>query len=435
MTQPSDERLYLIVIAAAMLAAAVIVGIARPRADDAVPRQLPALAGWLASHPADFMAASAITEQALDSSARDRFELWREAHAHAVALAPQREQARSAFARSGLFHWYELPPRDRRDVLRNTQPLLRQPGQFRVLAQPLFQLTHDFDLLRRNRPDDLESIQILSSVAATNGLFAQYRVMRSEDVAQRMRTFQSVRTSATPSELLAIVPPLFDRDYEPLVRGVLDELHRRPLDGQPPDPATIDHIVEYAMRHNVGTLAGIDPVVAIPGAASDVTRARLALHHGDVERAAAIQLTSAVIDGAAWADYFDERAAAAAKAGQKALAGAYASRAWLAHSDRQRWRGLCGEMLCSRAVAEALTTDPRTLTLTLRESQQTPDLVPAYIEIYVDDVRVAEGEVKPAATFSAGRISAGAHPVAIRIANPFTPQARQRRLVPPPAPL
>jgi hypothetical protein len=431
----TNERLYLILIAAATLAAAVIAGLVRPAPDDVAPRELPALAGWLAAHPADFVAASAVAEQALDSAARERFELWREAHAHAAALAPQRDQARNAFARSGLFHWYELPPRDRRDVLRNTQPLLREPAQFRTLAQPLFQLTHDFDFLRRNRPADLESIEILSNVAATNGLFAQYRAMRSEDVAERLRTFQSTRKSATPNELLALVPPLFDRNYEPLVRGVLDELHRRPLDGQPPNPGTIDHIVEYAMRHNVGTLSGIDAVVAIPGAASDFTRARLALHNGDVQQAASIQLASTITEPAAWADYYDARAAAAATAGEKALASAYASRAWLGHTDRQRWRGLCGEMLCTRAVAEALTTEPRTLSLAMREAPNATEPLPAYVEIYVDDARVAEGEVRSAATFSAGGIGAGAHAVAIRIANPFTPQARQRRLVPPPTPL
>jgi hypothetical protein len=435
MNKPADERRYLIVIASAMLIVAAMFFGVRPNTDEHAPRKLPALAGWVASHPADFEAASAVTEQALDSPARERFELWREAHAHAATLAPRRAQSRIAFVRSGLFHWYELAPRDRRDVLRNTRPLLHEAGQFRVLARPLFLLTRDFEFLRRNRPDNLDAAGILMNLAATNGLFAEYRVMRGEAVAQRMRAFTSMRATATPGELLALIPPQFDRDDEPLVRGVLDELRRRPLDGSPPDPATVDHIVEYALRHGLESLSGIDAVVVIPGAASDVTRARLALHNGDVEHAAAIQLASSTSDPAAWANYFDERAAAAAKARETTLANAYAARAWLGHRDRQRWRGLCGETLCTRASTEAIATQPRPISLAFASALKDPPSVPAWVEIYVDDERRAEGVVAMSASFAAGAIAPGAHAVDVRIANPFTPDARQRRLVPPPAPL
>lgn len=434
MTRPADARLYLAVIAASMIAAVLSFAAIGPRARESAPKKLPEIASWMASHPADFLAAAAITNQALDSGARERFELWREAHAHATALAPRRPYARSAFAKSGLSHWYELPPRDRRDVLRSTEPLLQEEGQFRILAQPLFQLTRDFEFLRRNRPESsLEAIDILSSIAATNGLFPQYRAMRSDAVSERRRELNAIRQTATPNELLALVPPHFDHDDEALVRQVLDELGRRPLDGMPPDPATVDHIVDYALRHGIGPLTGVDSVITTPGAASDVTRARLALVNGDVERASAIQIASNITDPAAWADYYDERAKVARRDGEATLASAYESRAFLGHSARQRWRGLCGEFICMRAQSELAAAQPRAVSVAL--APQSPESVPAYVELYLDDTRVAESELPAEAKFDLGTLTTGTHVIGVRVANPFTPQARQRRIRPPAAPL
>jgi len=242
-----------------------------------------------------------------------------------------------AFVRSGLEHWYELPARDRRNVLRSAGPLLHDPEIFRRLAQPLFELTANFAYIRSNAPHDASSRDQLSRIAATNGLFADYRSLRAEAATARLHRFSQIRSSATQADLIEILPARFDADDEPLLRAILDELSRRPIDAPPSNPALVDRVVDYALRHHVEPLNGLEALVDLPGAASDPARARVALHLGDPNRASRIEISAPNIDPAAWADYFDERAAFARTHGDPALAKVYEAKAFLGHQARANW--------------------------------------------------------------------------------------------------
>ncbi|HEX3582646.1 MAG TPA: hypothetical protein VH087_12845, partial [Thermoanaerobaculia bacterium] len=149
------NSIYLLILSAASLASLLLFAIARPHLPaSAPPGDFAGAMDWLASHPADYLAADGITDGALDAPNKTRFEIWRTSHELAVQLAPWRSGPRMAFVRSGLEHWYELPPRDRKNVLRSAGPLLHDPEIFGRVAQPLFDLTHDFAYIRRNAPHD-----------------------------------------------------------------------------------------------------------------------------------------------------------------------------------------------------------------------------------------------------------------------------------------
>src|ERR1041385_1866717 len=111
---------YLLILAAASLVSLLLFAIVRPHLPpSAPPDDYAGAARWLASHPADDLAADAVTNGALDTPAKRRFEIWRTSHELSVQLAPWRSGPRMAFVRSGLEHWYELRLRDRADVLKS----------------------------------------------------------------------------------------------------------------------------------------------------------------------------------------------------------------------------------------------------------------------------------------------------------------------------
>ena len=146
--------------------------------DEVRPADIRPLGTWLASHPADWRAASALSSVALDSSSPRRFDLWRAAYEHARYLAPRKTTATTSFVRGGLFHWYELPQPDRAAVLSAAAPLLRNPQTFTSMYRPLWELTHDFGYLRRNAPDSERALTRLRDIAVMHGLFAEYRELR-----------------------------------------------------------------------------------------------------------------------------------------------------------------------------------------------------------------------------------------------------------------
>ena len=104
----------------------------------ALPEDPRALAARVAAHPADWLAASALSEHALDMPVRDARELWRLSGALALSLAPLLPDPRTSLARGAFFHWNELSDADRKAVLdaaidqrrRNTAPgeLRRENG-------------------------------------------------------------------------------------------------------------------------------------------------------------------------------------------------------------------------------------------------------------------------------------------------------------------
>src|SRR5437764_6208249 len=164
------KSVYLLILAAASLASLLLFAIVRPHLPASTPpSDFSGAMQWLTSHPADYLAADVVTDHALDTLPRQRFEIWRASHELAIQLAPWRSGPRMAFVRSGLDHWYELPPRDRRNVLRSAGPLLHDPQVFGRLARPLFDLTANFNYIRSNAPHDAASRDQLLRIAATNG--------------------------------------------------------------------------------------------------------------------------------------------------------------------------------------------------------------------------------------------------------------------------
>src|SRR5438132_444344 len=146
----------------------------------ALPDDPRALAARVAAHPADWLAASALAEKALDMRVRDPRELWRVSGALASSLAPLLPEPRASLARGAFFHWSELTAGDRRWVLDAYAPLLRQVTTFETMELPLFSLTGDLAYLRRVGPPGPSTTLRLAQIAAINGLFADYRGLRAE---------------------------------------------------------------------------------------------------------------------------------------------------------------------------------------------------------------------------------------------------------------
>jgi len=230
--------------------------------DPARPAELDGLARHLADHPADWLAASAITDQSLDSLVPRRLELWRAAYEHGKRLAPNRANADAAFARAGLFHWYELAAKDRADVLAITGPLLRDPRAFRSMHRPLWQLTGDLAYLRKYAPDDPYSLNALLVIAATNGRFNDYRELRTQLARKRLETFHAERGTRTSAELVALLPPYLDRGDDALVRGIIEELSRRPIatEAHTLSRRRVQLLLSFAHRNGIDT-SGLDNLV------------------------------------------------------------------------------------------------------------------------------------------------------------------------------
>jgi hypothetical protein len=90
------------------------------------------------------------------------------------------------------------------------------------------------------------------------------------------------------------------------------------------------------------------------------------------------------------------------------------------------WQRLCGvDEICQHATTHVWSAERRRQTITLTNAQS--DETPPYVEIYVDDFPVAEGEVRDRRAFEIP-IPAGVHEVEIRLLNPTTRNGIQRRL-------
>ena len=377
-------RRHLVILGVAMLVAAAIYLAVRPRVD---PPPLPddpiALAHRLRAHPTDWRAASALSEHALDARVQNRFALWYTAHAVAQNLAPRRDAPRLDFVRAAFFHWQELSPADRRAALDALGPMLRDSGKFFALAQPVFQLNGDLTMLRRWNPGTEDALIYLRNIASTNGRFADYRELRAEVTHMREVSLREKLPHLSAVEIVGALPAApYSTDDEPLLRDVLAELHRRPLTEDPHRPGEVDALVSYALRHHLD-IEGITSIVHMPGAVSDLTRYRLAQTLG--------------MNTAA----FDIRMAAKEP---------------LTEPKRGAWQHLGDDgNVHEFAWIERMMTGPSSITIAAVRS----DEVPPYAEIYLDDARVAEGEVAPSRTFAAPA-GAGLHRLEIRVANPVT---------------
>lgn len=422
------------------------------------PSTFEGAAAWLVDHPADFLAATAVADGALDSSVPRRVELWRAAYAYAKRLAPYRPNADGGFVRAGLFHWYELGPADRARVLDAVGPLLREPAFFARMLVPLWQLTRDFAWLHANAPETLDASASLRDLAVTRGLFGEYRVLREDVRANRMKLFAAQRGKEDPIPLLQLLPERLTAADEPLVRGILEELDRRPF-----HPEQIGHraedLVDYAVRHDIQPLTGILSLLETPSPLRDVTRARAALDLHNTKAASQIEITSAMAGKPEWVAYFLDRAVFEARRHEAAAADAYLVRAasqapamslpllaageqvatlldnpkaaaeyrrQLAAQPKQPWSNVCGtNELCGTAVwrHEYVASDALRVALATTQS----DEIAPYVEVYVDDALRAEGEVREERVFEVPA-SRGVHRVELRLVNGYTRNGTQRRV-------
>lgn len=423
------------------------------------PATLDGAAAWLTDHPADLLAASTVADAALDASKPRRVELWHAAYAHAQHLAPYRPNADAAFVRAGLFHWYELAAADRARVLDAAKPLLRDPDFFGRMLAPLWQLTRDFAWLRANAPETMAARAALRDLAVARGLFGEYRLLREDVRTQRMKLFAAQRANADPLPLLALLPERLTAGDEPLARGILEELNRKPFH---PEKAghRVELLVDYAVRHDIGPLAGILPLLDTPSPLSDVTRARAALDLDDADAASSIEISSAVTGKPEWETYLLDRAIFEARRRDARAADTYLLRAAAqrptmsvavlatgeqvatilgntsAAADYRRqldarakeprtWTGGCSvNELCSIAARDEYTADGK-LRLDLTNTQS--DEIPPYVEIYVDDALRAEGRVEDTRAFEVP-VQPGLHRVELRLINTHTRNGTQRRV-------
>lgn len=349
------------------------------------PEDVEGLAKWLAEHPADWLAASAITDRSLDAEVPHRVELWHKAHRLASTLAPHRTQPAAGFVRAGLFHWYELGEADRKAVLDAAVPLLREEKTFVLMHRNLWQLTRDLAYLRRVAPPTIAAQSLLRDLAATHGRFADYRELRESVRAVRLAELQRRRADMPTGDLLGLLPESFTMADLPLVRAVLEELDRRPFEpAQMRGP--LEALTRFAIAHQVEPLKGLAPLVEQDEPLRPETRLLLARALGDAAAALRVQ----------------------------AIAGARAKPA-----NDAAWTGLCeGGDLCSAAV----TTQPLQQ---VRVAVAQSDEIPPYVEVYVNDTLVAEGEVRGERTFA---LPAGGSRTEVRLVNRHTKNGIQRRV-------
>ena len=396
-----------------------LAGVVTWRPQPKLPDDAKALAKRLQSDPADFAATNALTEAALDSDVAKREELWRGAFEHAHSLAPARADSRTALVRSGFFHWYELDDPDKNMVLQEAEPLLREPAAFRSMAPAIWRLTHDFAFLRRTVGRDYASIAMLRDIAATNGLFADYRELRTQ--ATRARTAQ-LASESDPTEM---IPPECTTDDQPMIEAIVAELHDHPIDKHPSNPGGAERLADYAIRHHVGPLDGL-AFLASDASISAPTRARVAIALGDVKQADLIETGAGSDASPVWSDYFAERAAFERARGEALMATSYASRAAASSNGLLQWNGRCGDDVCTSAHKQFVLDAPRRYTITL--ARVASDEVPPYVEVYVDDARIGEAAVAGEETFTTAPLPPGRHRVTVRVINPFTRNLAQRRV-------
>ncbi|MEA2236574.1 MAG: hypothetical protein QOC81_1298 [Thermoanaerobaculia bacterium] len=388
------SRAFLIVVALTMAGAAFAFVVNPPEIGSAKSgADARGLAERIARHPTDWPAASALTEVALDTRLDTRVLLWRSAFEHASLLAPERRDPPNAFARAAFFHWQELSEADHRNALAAYGRLLGDPAVFARTGRPIFELTGDLFFLQRVGPQTADTLAWLTGLASSSGKFADYRKLRGELPQKRIDEFGARLHTVTSEELLARFPdPPYHASDEPLIKALLDELHQRPLSEGAGRKEVVDAIVDYALRHDLGPLDGLEVISRTPGAAGTETRIKLSLALGLKERAAQLQLGSS-----------DPR--------------------HVPPNDHD-WQGLCGADVCNRAwrMIEA----DHGIALTLQTAQT--DELPAYVEIYVDDVLRAEGEVGVKRDFIVPAGNRGTHRIEVMLANPVTRNLASRRV-------
>lgn len=436
----------------------LVVFIAQPRIwHDPVPPDDPVeMARWMGAHPADWHTASLLADAALDARIDKRFELWRAAYDTAAKLAPLRQNPRAGFVRAGLFHWYELSESDRQLVIAELEPMLRDLRYFGDMYAALWSLTRDLGLLRRANPGDANSIYNLRALAAMYGRFDDYRALREELRRKQMEALEE-RRARPPAELLAVLPTTIDAADIPLVKAILAELHRRPIDVNSGPVGIGTPLLEFALDHDLGPLDGLQELARSETLAPPALRARLALRLGKADLAGRIALAHATAKSRDWSSYHRDRAlyearggnAAAAEAqllladpttpqgmatgaevaeilGQTDLAARRRQELATAYGELRDWEDLCSGDLCRSANRWVYVAAPRTMAIQLTPVQS--DEVPPYVEVFVDSVLVAEKPVPSPTAIEVPIATPGLHRVEVRLANRFTRNQVERRV-------
>jgi hypothetical protein len=425
-TRAARQAVLSVAVAFSMLLLVLFLANPEMTRDPQRPEELQELSAWLAEHPSDWLAASAISDRSLDSELplQRRIALWRSSYALAHYLAPLRPNPTAGFVRAGLFHWYELQPDDRKTLLAEAAPMLHDPAVFASLHRPLWELTRDLGYLRRAAPRTVDALWMLRDLALASGDFAEYRKLRSNLNALRMELFLEKRPTSTIGELSQILPHTLTDEDTPLVQALLAEMDRRPFDPEHMG-GRMEDVAMFAIRHELQPLSALTPFVELAGKLSNPTRARLAIALGDRTAASRMELLSGITTTADWIPYHLERAAFEEKQGDRALAAAYRTRAKVADMPHDVWTNLCGrDELCTSVVREH--TAPLEFKLSVSQS----DEIPPYVEIYRDDVLVAEGEVRDEKTFTiqAGESTGRPYRTEVRLVNRFTRNGIQRRV-------
>lgn len=444
------ERLMLAVIAAcagaALLFALMVPQLMRPsrRPEESAH----SLARWLQRHPGDWIGFAKLSELAIASDLPHRLPLWRASFDHARSLAPLRPHAAVAFVRGGLFNWQELSPRERSHVIEVATSMLRDPAVFAATSMSLFAVTQDFELLLKNNPGTSAAYASLAQLALRHHNFAGYRKARDLENAHRVSEVASALDSRPPAELIAMLPYPLRAEHERIVRALLEQLHRRPVDA-PLRPDLTSGLIDFAIRHSSTPLDGLRFVVLDDASATPASRARLAIALGLWKEASDIRIAHAG-DTPEWRQYHVEKALAhsnrdehaqafaelahatsdpsaaaiaagaevARRAGNRATAVLYERQ--LADRTLPRWEGLCGIDLCTTATAVVFRPQRGELLLTFTNAGADA----AYLEVRVDDRRVAEGEANGKSWHIS--LEPGAHRLEVRIANSAGGQRRVR---------
>jgi len=387
-----DRRLraVLITTAVVMLACAAAYFEIRPAPPRAMPDDPRAIAERIAAHHADWRAASAMNEHALDAPAKDRVRLWRASNEMAQHLAPKRLAPSIEFARSAFFHWTELSTADRAQAIAAMQPLLHDPATFESMVRPLFELTGDLRMLRRAAPNTAGALSFLETLAATYGRFDDYRQLRDELRAKQRADFLARLQTLPPVELIgALPPPPYRAADQQILVAALDELHRRPVDADPRRGDIVPGLIDYVVRHHLRPLDGIDFLARSPESATELDRYRLAREIGNGRDVTDIRITAT---------------------------------APLRDPTPGTWNGVESDMTFRwRAWIEREVNGVQTIALATAES----DDVPPYVEIYIDDALVNEGIVPATFALPPAR---GMHRIEIDVVNPWTRNNTPRRV-------
>jgi hypothetical protein len=388
------SRTFLVVAAIVMLTAATWFLVDPPAFGNVPPPgDARVLAMRIARNPTDWPAASALTEVALDTKLDTRVQLWRAAYEHASLLAPERTDPPTAFARAAFFHWWELSKDDQRDALTAFARLMRDPIVFARMEQPIFELTGDLSYLRQSGPQTENTVASLMNMALASGRFDDYRALRADLQQKRLDELRARIDTDTPEELVNSFPtPPYHEADEPMIKALLEELHQRPLSSAPNRGGFYDGLIDYAIRHDLGPLDGLEVITRSQGVATTGTQIRLAKALGLKVRAYQLEMSSN-----------DPRRVA---------------------TNDHDWQGLCGSDICGRAWRTIDASHGIALNLQTLET----DAVRPYVEIYVDDHLRAERDLGPKQDIVVPVGNPGEHRIEVVLANPTTRKLTSRRI-------